>query len=54
MFHKTNLNQISVCLDLLNLEEIGGEIYVGICLAVNVCEVMIDYQQIVKNFLSLW
>lgn len=32
-----NLN-IADCLDLLNLEERVGEIYVGISLAVNVCE----------------
>lgn len=37
---KFKLN-IADCSDLLNLEERVGEIYVGISLAVNVCEGMI-------------
>lgn len=37
-FTRTFKLNIADCLDLLNLEERVGEIYVGISLAVNVCE----------------
>ena len=49
---------IAECLDLLELEERGGEMYVGICLTVNVVKKMItsrywrQIQSVIKEFLD--